>query len=69
MRNKVGAIRKAKELLKPNGQIIVMDGAQRQANDGGFHSYSLEDICEKLELTCKKVEEKDNVFVKICELL
>jgi FkbM family methyltransferase len=71
MRSKFNAIKKAKELLKPNGQIVVMDGAQRQIVspiEKGY-SYNLESICEELGLTCKKVEEKDNVFVKICELL
>jgi hypothetical protein len=70
MDNRIDVMKKAKELLNPGGQIIVMDGSQRQITElieEGW-SYNLEKICEQVGLTCKKVEEKDNVFVKICEL-
>ena len=70
MDNRIDVMKKAKELLNPGGQIIVMDGSQRQITEliEEEWSYNLEKICEQVGLTCKKVEEKDNVFVKICEL-
>ncbi len=68
--DKFKAIEKAVKMLNPGGQIIVVDGTKRESihlTDTENWAYNLEAICELLKFNCKKVEEKDTLFVKVCE--